>query len=176
MCDSGVTTRMPARCAVIPGYVDANEGVSERNRIKTICLERYSLQEGRPLIRSVTYWTSDQERGSVDFAIQSREPPPSMVLVKPQPFTAPLVNPATNSFWRAKKRMAGGIIASRMPARNTPYCWVYTPIYWLNTTGSVNLFWVWMKTWGPMKLFHPDKSVYRLELETACGGTSSIPP
>ena len=37
-----------------------------------------------------------------------------------QPFVAPLVRPATNSFWRTKKRMAGGMMASSVPARKMP--------------------------------------------------------
>ena len=35
------------------------------------------------------------------------------------------------------RRIAGGMIATSVPARNTPYCCLYVPTYWFSTTGSV---------------------------------------
>jgi hypothetical protein len=48
--------------------------------------------------------------------LRDRYAPPA-----PQPFTAPLVNPAMNSRCKAKNKIAGGTTASSVPARNTPY-------------------------------------------------------
>ena len=41
--------------------------------------------------------------------------------VSAQPFTAPLVRPAMNSFWSIRNRISTGAIDTRVPAISMPY-------------------------------------------------------
>ena len=74
---------------------------------------------------------------------------------------APLVRPATKSFCRMKKRMAGGMMASSVPARKMPYSCTYRPMYWFSTTGRGSFDCVCTKIWGCRKEFHVPRNVMR---------------
>src|SRR5271154_3065781 len=76
-------------------------------------------------------------------------------------FTAPLVNPLINSLWSEKNNIAGGIIATSVPARKTPYCCTYVPMYWFNTTGSVNLLCDCRKIFGAKNAFQAPMKLIR---------------
>src|SRR4029079_15279614 len=90
-----------------------------------------------------------------------------------QPLTGPDVRPLMNSFCRAKKSTAGGIIVSAVPARKTPWGRWNSPRYSFSTTGNVSFSSLSRKMLGVKKAFQLARNATR-QNAAAIGRTSGI--